>query len=633
VVYAIIFSFAGYCQYTSFSYQDMDLAAINQVFWNGMHSRFITAIHVGESALLNNHKWFIAAALLPIYALFPGPLLLLYIQAIALSAGVWAVYLLARENLKPALGLLFSFCYLIYPSLNYITLYEFHPVAFAVPLLLFTFYFYQRRKWTGYLIFLLLSLSCREDVTLPVFGMGIYFLLRGIKERGTPPFLRWRWGVSALVLSLFWFLLCTRLIPTLTAQFNPEADQTDLMPIFFGWLGDTPLEMARTAITHPGYLLGGVLTRPKLLYLFQLLLPLGLLSLLSPASCVMVVLPALEGLLSSRPQHFSIQYQYTALIIPFVFISAIRGTRNLLRWKWLKFKPDYLVIFLLLISPLSAKIIGPLFRLPSRFRQWRVNEEDSVREEMVRMVPDQAPVLATFGLASHLSSRPQLFYSFQICGGWRTGYRVDLPLVQRSAKFALIDFNGSLTFYYFYGPGGDSYVRGFLEEGWQLEETVNALALFRKGDYSKLGLVGKTDLSGIEMPLDQPIIDLPELRLRGYNIRHNLRLGRRMVETVVYLECDKKVTRDYLLTARFRQHGGQGFAFGQSFFAPYRILPTSQWDPGEIIKQQCAIMIPREAPAGTYDMILSLLESVGQGEFKGEVIYTKNKALIISASR
>lgn len=76
----------------------------------------------------------------------------------------------------------------------------------------------------------------------------------------------------------------------------------------------------------------------------------GVFSLLSPAAYVMIVLPTLEGLLSSRPQHFSIQYQYTAPIIPFVFISAIRTTRNLLRWKWLEFKPGYLIIFLLIVS-------------------------------------------------------------------------------------------------------------------------------------------------------------------------------------------------------------------------------------------------------------------------------------------
>lgn len=157
----------------------MDLAAVNQEFWNGMHGRFVTASHVGESALLNNRKWFIAILLSPLYAISPGPLILLYIQAIALSIGACAVYLLAREALNSVLGLLFSFCYLIYPSLNFITLYEFHPIVFTIPLLLFTFYFYQRRIWTGYLIFLLFSLSSREDAVLPVFGMGLFFFWRG----------------------------------------------------------------------------------------------------------------------------------------------------------------------------------------------------------------------------------------------------------------------------------------------------------------------------------------------------------------------------------------------------------------------------------------------------------------------
>jgi len=140
----------------------------------------------------------------------------------------------------------------------------------------------------------------------------------------------------------------------------------DLLRMAWGYTGRD----GRDRDDRPGYILSGFLTGSKLIYLFQLLLPLGFLSLLSPASCIMIIVPALEGLLSSRPQHFSIQYQYTALIIPFVFISAIRGTRNLLRWKWLKFKPDYLVIFLLLISPPSARMLRPLFRLPCMFQQW-----------------------------------------------------------------------------------------------------------------------------------------------------------------------------------------------------------------------------------------------------------------------
>ena len=89
VVYAIIFSVAGYCQYHSFFFQDMDLAIINQAFWNGIHGELFTAGRVGESTIFNDHRWFIALPLLPLYAIFPGPLILLFFQSVALSLGAW----------------------------------------------------------------------------------------------------------------------------------------------------------------------------------------------------------------------------------------------------------------------------------------------------------------------------------------------------------------------------------------------------------------------------------------------------------------------------------------------------------------------------------------------------------------
>ncbi|MFH1038055.1 MAG: DUF2079 domain-containing protein [PVC group bacterium] len=631
IVYTVIFSIAGYYQYISFSYRDMDLAAISQAFWNGVHGRFYTASHVGESALFNNHKWLIALPLLPLYVLFPSPVTLLVFQAAALGFGAWGVYLLARHLLNPGWGLLFSFCYLIYPALNFITLYEFHPITFITPLLLFTYYFYIRRKWGIYVLFLLLSLACREDAALPVFGLGVYALIHGMTEGGAPSRDRWKWGLSALLLSAAWFTLCIKIFPFLVAAFFPEADRSNLIPVYFGWLGRSPGVIVRTLIARPGYSLKGILTGPKLLYLFHLLVPFGFLSLFSPSACVMVVFGALEGLLSSRPEHFSIRCQYTALVIPFVLISAMGGIRNLLRWKWFKSRPEYLMIFLLAVSPLSAKMFGPLFRFPDLLRQWRVTEEDLIRRELVRMVPPSAPVLSTFQLASHLSSRPKLFYSFQFCGGWRSPSLkwINVPLVQKSALWMLIDFNDPLTFHYFYGPESDRHLRAFLEENWRLEETVNSLALFRKGASPEIGLIGKAALSEIGNPLSEPVKSVPGLVLRGYSLRPGNRLDFRVVETAVFLQCDGAVKDNYLLGVSFRKQGGGGCSFGQYLFGPFRIFPSSRWEKGDFIGQRCVILVPTEAPAGMYDVALSLVRPLGRDEFAGEVIHTARDALTL----
>jgi len=161
IVYTAIFSGIAFLKYRSFSFYDMDLAAINQTFWNSLHGTFVSSYY-GETALLSGHKWFIIFPLLPFYALFPSPLILLFLQSLALGLGSWAVYLLGREIVDNHWGLLFAGCYLIYPALNYVNLFEFHPIAFATPLLLFTLYFYQKRKWGLFLTFVLLALSVRE---------------------------------------------------------------------------------------------------------------------------------------------------------------------------------------------------------------------------------------------------------------------------------------------------------------------------------------------------------------------------------------------------------------------------------------------------------------------------------------
>ena len=94
--YTIIFSAIAYLKYESFSFQDMDLAVINQTFWNATQGRFISNFH-GQAALLSGHKWFIAIPLLPIYAIFPGSFTLLFLQTIGLGFGAWAVFLLGER--------------------------------------------------------------------------------------------------------------------------------------------------------------------------------------------------------------------------------------------------------------------------------------------------------------------------------------------------------------------------------------------------------------------------------------------------------------------------------------------------------------------------------------------------------
>ncbi len=151
-IYIAVFFRVACIKYSSFSFHDMDLAAINQTFWNAIHGRFISQSY-GEAALLSGHKWVILLPLLPLYALIPNPLTLLFLQSLAFGIAAWPIYLLSRDVLKKKFGLLFAFCYLIYPAMNYAGLYEFHPSVLPLHYYYFMFYFYYKRRWV-YFFFL-----------------------------------------------------------------------------------------------------------------------------------------------------------------------------------------------------------------------------------------------------------------------------------------------------------------------------------------------------------------------------------------------------------------------------------------------------------------------------------------------
>jgi len=627
VGFVILFSFLAYIKYVSFSFHDMDLATINQTFYNTLHGRFISHAY-GKATIMGGHKWIIIIPLIPIYALFPSPLTLLFLQALAFGLAAWPIYLLSKNLLNPGFGLLFAFCYLIYPAMNYAELYEFHPICFATPLLLFLFYYLYKKKWGLFLLFTLLSLSVREDVTIPVFGIGLFSLLQGCRQSGQRPWPRFKWALVLLCLSVFFVILDLKLLPTLASRFNPETASSSMVESFYGWLTGPPTELPGKIFAHPQL---GILRTPKLRYLLHLFIPLGFLSLLSPASLIMVLVSLAEGLLSSRFTHFSIRYQYSAIIIPFVFISAIYGTKNILQWKWFKGKQKYLAICILIFSVGSAVILGPLFRLPEGMREWKITEEDQARQSLVNMIPPSSPMVATFGFIPKLSMRPQIFWFYHIYASPRIpGFGLHIPEIQKSGEYALIDFNDWLTFYDFYTPNGDRAINKFFREGrWGVEESVNNLVLFKKDYSGRFSLIEKVRNPLIQSPLNLEVI--PGVKLLGFDL-HQTDLERMLLlDFSCYMELSQRFPGGLLLNPTFVSRNDPGVSFQQPMFAPYRILPSNRWEPREIYKQRCRILVPSGLPPGGYDLRLGLLFQKGRG-FEGKIIYQQQNVFNLNGS-
>src|SRR3989344_4920311 len=179
LAYVAFFGLFTSLRHYQFQTQAWDMGIFDQLFWNTIHGQFMQSsiedipdhfgIHFSPTLLL----------LVPGYALFPSPYYLLLMQTIALALGAWPLYLLARKKLKDPLPLIIAGAYLLYPSLHWVNTFDFHEIAFFVPLALAGLYFLEEQKWLPASVFLILAAGTKEDAILIVFFIGLYMLIKG----------------------------------------------------------------------------------------------------------------------------------------------------------------------------------------------------------------------------------------------------------------------------------------------------------------------------------------------------------------------------------------------------------------------------------------------------------------------
>ena len=164
-----------------------------------------------------------------------------------------------------------------------------------------------------------------------------------------------------IVLSVVWFILSVfYLIPIFRGgQHFAVARYTEF--------GDSPIEIIIGILTNPYSIAKIIFSKATWDYLVKLLAPVGFLPLLSPAQLLLALPEFAVNLLSKNPNMRNIIYHYTAVITPFVFISAIYGGRKLIelksqisKSKTEKRKSSMVLTYLLIFALYSAYIYGPL---------------------------------------------------------------------------------------------------------------------------------------------------------------------------------------------------------------------------------------------------------------------------------
>lgn len=600
--YFALFSFLAVLKYNAYNMAKIDLGMMSQAMWNTLRGNLLfCTFSFGNYSRLIVHSEFIYLLIVPFYAIYSDPKLLLLLQAFIVSLGILPVFWIAKHLLKSHFAALcFAAAYFLYPSLQYGTLAEFHADMLATTFLLFTFYYIIRRSWFKYSLFLLLSLMCKEYVSLIAVMLGLYIIF---SER------KIKIGLSTIVVGIIWFIVTIKIIPL----YLKENWFWNEYP-FYSHFGSGPIEVIKSILLHPMLLIKKIFSMKAFFNAILILLPLGFISLFHPKTLVLI-LPIYVGVSVTGSSMFSYANHHNGTIIPFVFISAIFGSVFVIREAKRVFNKDLtnsVAIFVLSCSLCTAFFYGPsplswrFWNKPSygywgNLHQFKVTKHDKITDKFIKMIPSGVSVSASDHLASHISNR----FSNYIFPYPETLTGIDYVLVDILEYFSL-----------FWNPREKqvdalrSLLRG---DNFNLTAAQDGVLLFQRGVKKDDRYMVKVDI--LEKSTPQYIVNESfgnRLSLLGYDFDfNNLRVGSKC-RIVYYWQVlsgfNKKFICNYFGSSEELKNNFiviDKFINGTDEFRVvhlpiYLLHAPNEWKIGEIIKEEFDFYLPQELPLGDY---------------------------------
>ncbi|GAA0942826.1 DUF2079 domain-containing protein [Actinocorallia libanotica] len=333
--------------------------------------------------LLGDHFHPVLVVLAPLYRLWPDAGVLLVAQAALIALSVFAVGRYAVRALRPAAGHAVTVAYGLSWGLQGLAAFDFHEVAFAVPLLAFAMAALAEERWKAAAAWTLPLLLVKEDMGFTVAAIGVYLFWKGPRKLGA--------GVAAAGLAAVPLTLLV-LIPA------------------FNRAGRYPYSGTEFALTDPvgkAALLG-----------WLLLITLGL-CLRSPL--VLIAVPSLGlRLLSGNPLYWSTgEVHYNAILMPVLFTAAISGLAAL-RAAGPRL-PARLAPYAVLLTALAL-----LPSTPVSSYSWRADPHARAARKLLERIPDGATVAAGNNLVPQLTGRTTVVAFPDLSGRPYTWVALDL---------------------------------------------------------------------------------------------------------------------------------------------------------------------------------------------------------------
>ena len=336
--------------------------------------------------------------MLPFYMLFPHPATLQILQAVILYSGVVPLCILAKDKglsdrAAAALGLIYAF----YPAIATGTFYDLHENCFLLPLLLWCFCFFEKEKYIPMAVFAGMTLLVKEDafIYVLIFALYVFFLKKKKKT-----------ALALALAALVYFVAVSSLMKAFGNGIMTSRYENLIFNADDGLVG-----VIKTALLNPGYLLTQLFVskdgdNAKILYIFQLLLPLSFLPVVTKKiSRYILVVPVLMNVITMYVYQPNINFQYSFGIIAFLFYVTVLNLGEL---------GDKTRKFMLSLSAVAAFLLFAMLVCGNLgYYKARYDNNREVFEKMnyalEEMLPDDASVACTAFILPHIADRDEVY--------------------------------------------------------------------------------------------------------------------------------------------------------------------------------------------------------------------------------
>lgn len=405
-LYILLFSYLSIAQHLGLKTTMNDLGNMTQAIYETLHGNFMRnstfAAAEGQTnkILFAKHAFFTIILFVPQFSIFPNPIVLLVTQVIIVALGALPLYWLGLMLFQKRKwrAIVIPLAYLVNPVVHDATLFNFEPLVLAMSLVLFAFYFLHTKRYLWFYVFSALIALTKEDLPLTVCMFGVYmFFFQKERLKGVVVF-----GVALL----YFFFVTSMLMPALAG-----IGYLPLLAGRYSHLGNNTMEIAKTVITKPLYILKYLITAENTIDITALFAPFIFIPLLVPQILLMATPAFLVNMLSSNhSMHYPFFYYYSSIVVAFVFLAGIFALKKLETFRAVLVTGKDIPAFILVTSLLFAFFLGPTpFSLNSTWAEFRVDGHARAVSRIVSMVPNESSISVQNNLGAHFAMRDDVF--------------------------------------------------------------------------------------------------------------------------------------------------------------------------------------------------------------------------------